>query len=138
MIDRETLRRVAIDTLAVAVADMQLEPHSTGTMTRAMIEQRIRATVWLVSRAATAYFDLAGVDQLFGLRRCDWAEYAENLLDERSRVVRNPPSKDRRVKEPGSRGPRGAIVELDPSDRRLLVEGIRVVQTGLAEVRRSA
>ena len=62
-------RRLAADVVASAFADMaSTEPGEIGV--------RVRAAAWLVSRAATVWCEIAGVDQEYLLRRRRWSEGA--------------------------------------------------------------
>ena len=45
------------------------------------IRNRIEATVWLASKAATLWFDAAGVGQPYALTGMDWPVHARHLLD---------------------------------------------------------
>ena len=67
--------------LATAVGDMrELRPSPDGR--RENTRNRIGATVWLASSAATPWFDLSNVDQQYALDGMDWTGHAQRVIDE--------------------------------------------------------
>jgi hypothetical protein len=67
--------------IVTAVKDMrELRPSSDGR--RGNTRNRIDATLWLVSRAATPWFDTSNVDQQYALDGMDWTKHARQVLDE--------------------------------------------------------
>lgn len=58
----------------VLKALQDMERGAPGTMPN--------ATIWLATRSATRWFDMAGVDQLTALRRKKWYRHAQTVLRE--------------------------------------------------------
>ena len=65
---------VACGVITTAIKDMR-------GVERKHIRNRIDATVWLASKAATLWFDATGVEQPYALTGMDWPVYARRLLD---------------------------------------------------------
>ena len=67
--------------IATAVGDMrECRPSPDGRGENA--RNRIGATLWLASSAATPWFDLSSVDQQYALDGMDWTGHAQRVLDE--------------------------------------------------------
>ena len=47
-------------------------------------QYRISSVAWLVSSAATRWFDYVGIDQHSALEGCDWISYAHELMADAS------------------------------------------------------
>jgi hypothetical protein len=45
------------------------------------IQSRISSVVWMVSSAATPWFDASGVDQQYALNGMDWVGHAQQVLE---------------------------------------------------------
>jgi hypothetical protein len=65
---------VACGVVTTAIKDMR------GVKAK-RIRTRIDATVWLASKAAALWFDIAGVEQPYALTGMDWPAHARRLLD---------------------------------------------------------
>ena len=95
MQDIDGYKAIACAVVKRAILDMQT--NGTGGSKQAASQtykDYLKAVVWLASKQANIFFDVAGVEQVEVLYAISWADYAANLLaDPKAQDKLTPPER---------------------------------------------